>query len=271
MPPRKQPPRKRPPTKASTSKPKPDQPPAKSFVIESSQAKKYKHIKVLLVGSSKSGRTHFASTFPNPLLLNADKGLQNVGADFPVIDIDRGMHTQTVLNDILGRLYAGTLFDGTDFAKYEVKTIIWDTITALSYLLEDEVRTFPYDNKDRNDGLFVCDYNVIQTRLTRLVERYREYPAHFIVISGTSREQDENAGAIACFPSVTGRAMSPRIPELFNEVYRCQFDPKTNEWDITWLPTRDYPYLGSKCPRLIALKDKRIVNPTYPKISKYFN
>lgn len=235
-----------------------------SFKIKFTDEQSNQFSSYLFCGLSGSGRTTCAATFPEPLFINTDKGLATLN-DMHVaeISLEYGQKTSKDIIELLLMLKHGTDL----FENYIPKTVVFDTLTTFSYMLEEEIRSFPQDGKNRADGLFMGDYNIIKTRLLRTIELAKTLPMNVIFISNLSKEKDETLGAMVEAPAVSGSKLSAQIPHLFNEVYYFQYDTKLDNYVVNFKPTTKFPYCKTKNKKLKeTCITKSIVSPTAEKL-----
>lgn len=233
-------------------------------------------VKALLVGRAKTGKTTFAGTFPKPFFINTDKGMVSLkGKNIPYITIERMTEENKKNPDYLTRwldvrqilvdlkMQEGEYWEG--LASYKPETIVLDSISALSDLMEAEIICDPPDKKDRSDTLFLSDYNIIQRRMFSLIDLLRELPYHVIATSGIDVSQDE-LGRMLENPSATGNKLGPKIPHFFDEVYYHEYDKDNKVWTLTPVQSKRFPHGGSR----VGLEMKTYNNPSFDMFKKFY-
>lgn len=237
---------------------------------------KIDNIKALLVGRSGTGKTHFSGSFPKPFFINTDKGMATLmDKNIPFVTIER--MTEDNRNDenaltswkdvwdvVQGfKTKSGAIYEELKKAGYIPETIVLDSISSLSDLLEVEVIVNPPDKKDRSDTLFLSDYNIIQRRLYSILDALRELDTHVVATAGIDLSQDE-VGRMLENPAATGNKLGPRIPHFFDEVYYHSYDDKAKVWRLTPIQTSRFPHAKSR----LGLEFQPIDNPTFEKVTK---
>ena len=235
--------------------------------------KKYQWQKLLVAGMSKCGRTRFALTWPRPLILNTDKGLEAYsGQKIPVVTLDRS--DKLPISEILMRFIMMLKYREPPYDKFFPETLIIDQATSLCDLLEEEVMNFsPATNKgeERDDQLFMKDYGIIQKRFLRFMDSLRDLPCHVIMITNTTFEKDPLLEGLYETPAVTGNKMSPQIPTYFGEVYYLKYSEKLGEYIAMIKPTSRFPYSGTRYDALkAAYPEGYVTDPSYGKFIKYY-
>ena len=229
-------------------------------------------VRILLCGRAKTGKTYFAGTWPSPLFINTDKGMKTLSKDHvPSIDILHGEQAWRIMRKIIENLgeREGDYWEALVAAKYEPKTIVLDSLTSLSSLMEIEILSFPPEGenrKNRDGGLQLQDYNCIQNRLYGILRQLAELPYNIIVTASTDYLVDDSDGRLYENPSVSGNKAGPQIPHFFDDVYYFSYDRKTSKWILDPQQSLRFNHAGSR--GLIPLE--QVENPTYQKLKKYY-
>lgn len=237
-------------------------------------AVKYKRI--LLCGPSKTGKTYFAGSFPKPIIINTDKGTATLSdLHAPYFDIEwptaknksrPWLEVRKILKSMQNR--EGSYWDELVEAGYEPETVVLDSISALSDMMEEEIILYPPDGKEREETLWISDYNIIGRRLLGIVDLAKELPYNFIATAGVDRVKDD-VGAILEAPMASGNKLGPRIPHAFDDVYLTEMvggDKEDAFWSLTPLQSKRFNFSGSR----LGLPMKKFKNPTYEKLRKYY-
>jgi hypothetical protein len=161
-------------------------------------------LNTLIYGKSGSGKTPFASFYPNPYFFDFDKGMTSVR----------------------GRDVAYDTF--TSYADFEVKfaelerkcpfqTIVIDSITTMEEYCMDRAlaanhRAMPTMN----------EWNVLIADLKDLFMRATKMSTHLVVIAHEQMIQDEITGEVMIRPQIVGKKLPAQLPLWFDEVYRTQ-------------------------------------------------
>lgn len=160
---------------------------------------KDRYLNILIFGFPGAGKTVFAGTAPDPLILDIEGGtLSLAGKDLMKVDIDnyeQVKYLYQVLRSPDAMKKAG--FD------YIPKTIVIDSGTELQKkimdsVLENEKREFPQ----------LRDWGIVQAQLRKVIRYFRELPFHFIITALVDESKDETSGVILNRPSFSGKASS---------------------------------------------------------------
>jgi hypothetical protein len=168
------------------------------------------YIRVLVYGPFGSGKTRFALTWPNPLVIDTDRGLlTGRKKHIPAIRIpapqnrkDRSKVFQKVL-DILqdAKSKSGPFAEGGQFAH--VETIVLDGYTALAdaLLKESLIETGKDFTKEKPE---YDHWHILGARLDAITQIAKELPYHFVATCGTKVEKDEQSGSWLGLPDIVG-------------------------------------------------------------------
>jgi len=233
----------------------------------------YQYQKVLIAGMSKSGRTHFALTWPDPLIVNSDKGLEAYkDVHVPMITLKRS--DKVPVSEVLMKLIETMRDREGDFRKWFPKTLIVDQATSICDLMEEEVKIYsPPSQKgeERGESLFLADYKVIQQRFLRFMDALRDLPCHVVMITNTTFEKDPMLEGLYESPAVTGQKLSPQVPTYFGEVYYLKYSEKVGKYVAIIRPNSRFPYAGTRHDNLRdGLKDGFMEDPSYEKFAQFY-
>lgn len=241
-----------------------------------SDDKKQLTVKVLLCGKPKTGKTYFAGSFPKPIILNTDKGTTTLrGKHIPIVTIDRvdTMSKATLKDTAFQRMlsYADQFGEGEGdlidaLGTYEPETIVIDSLSQLSVLLEVDVLTFPPNNKERGGELQIQDYKTVQNRMLKIIDRFRELPYNIVCTSGIDLITSQDERWVEN-PMASGNKLGPQIPHHFDEVYRMMYDGKKNQWELRVAQSTRFEHSGS---RYGVPMDESFTNPTYDDLKQYY-
>jgi len=247
------------------------------------------HSSFCFCGKSKSGRTTMAASFPKPIWLDFDHGLETVSdRDDLRIKLTPGEKTSKIMQKILLNLQNKSgPFKELSADDYP-KTLIVDTGSSFSWFLEEEVKRYGEVGKSPRsgdgDGLYQGDYCVIHTRIEKIIRLSKELEMNVIWIFNIAFYEDPDYEGIFESPTVTGKKLSPGIPSFFNEVYYFKSVPIKNKessesadgllakYMMIFTPTNKFPYAGTKTKGTMVKKfpKGRVVNPTWDKIEECF-
>ena len=152
-------------------------------------------------GAPMSGKSYFASFFPNPIVLNTDgNSEQGTAPGFQIRNLrdKNGKPTQLVtkqLDDII--LALQNQAQGED----SFKTVVVDVIDDIIVMLEQAIC---WDNniKSLSDIPYGAGYTLFNTALQQLVMDLKALPMNIIYISREISITDKNTGATTFHPSL---------------------------------------------------------------------
>lgn len=152
-------------------------------------------------GAPMSGKSYFASFFPNPIVLNTDgNSEQGTAPGFQIRNLrdKNGQPTQLVtkqMDDII--LALQNQAQGED----AFKTVVVDVIDDIIVMLEQAIC---WDNgvKSLGDIPYGKGYALFNTALQQLVMDLKALPMNIIYISREISITDENTGATTYHPSL---------------------------------------------------------------------
>lgn len=224
--------------------------------------------RILLIGNSKSGRTFLSASFPKPVFINIDAGLKGLrGKEIPEISLKAGGKTHSEVYDILMAIENKTDI----FAEYMPETIVLDDFSGMSEFFETEVKY--YDRSPEHvgkDGLFLNEYNIVQCRLTDILNIIKSIRSvkYIVVICSPTLVYDPNSDGTFMYPAATGQKFSPRIPTSFGEVYACSHNTKDKVYELRTEPSKVMPFLGT---RYAGKMPETIKNPSFKKLEAIYN
>ena len=152
-------------------------------------------------GAPMSGKSYFASFFPNPIVLNTDgNSEQGTAPGFQIRNLrdKNGKPTQLVtkqLDDIILALQNQAQGEDT------FKTVVVDVIDDIIVMLEQAIC---WDNniKSLSDIPYGAGYTLFNTALQQLVMDLKALPMNIIYISREISITDKNTGATTFHPSL---------------------------------------------------------------------
>jgi hypothetical protein len=179
----------------------------------------------LLCGFPGSGKSTLAGTWPGPYFLNFDRksGAVPEGALRKTFE-----HGDDVYGMAVGILDAMSNLETRK--KHGVKTVIIDTLTAMSELME----VFVVGNRDLNPkgtlGLQIQHYGIIQHWIVEIIRRCYEVGLDIVVTAHPDEVQDED-GELVYHPAITGKKGGPKLGGKFD--------------NIIWLERNDSGFISS--------------------------
>lgn len=203
-----------------------------------------KKVKLYLYGSPMSGKTTFASEFPEPLILNTDGNIQYV--DSPYIAI----RDQVKMN---GRIketkFAWTVFkeavDEIIAGKHTFKTIVIDLIEDVY----EACRVYMYDKlgiEHESDAGYGKGYDMIKTEFLTAMKRIINSDYNIILLSHDKIEEVKlrNGTSITSFTVNLQEKIAKKLAGMVDITARVVLDDNNNRFmDFTY---NDYVFGGNR-------------------------
>ena len=200
---------------------------------------------VLTCGKNGVGKTHLFGTFPGQRLwINIDQGTRTVrNLHDPKIDI---IGYKDVWMRVLRVLWAIAEGD-PPFDKLDIHTVIIDCLTRLSTMMEIEIIDNPPDGKERNETLYLSDYNLIKNRVVKLINTVKSIPnLNLACIMNVMPEVDQEYGSVDR-PAMSGNKIGPEIPNYFDYVLYMHREKDGTFWTNV-APTKRFPWARVRYP-----------------------
>ena len=152
-------------------------------------------------GAPMSGKSYFASFFPNPIVINTDgNNEQGTAPGFQIRNlIDKnGKPTQLVTKQMDEIILA---LQNQDQGEDTFKTVVVDVIDDIIVMLEQAIC---WDNnvKSLSDIPYGAGYALFNTALQQLVMDLKALPMNIIYISRENSITDDSTGATTYHPSL---------------------------------------------------------------------
>lgn len=143
-------------------------------------------INMLLYGSPGSGKTTIAGTFPKPLYLNIEAGVNTlIGQDIDFVDIE----TWDDVKEVYNKLSSGEL---------DYESVIIDSVTELMDRRKGEIQ-------GAKDSLTIRDWGVLIEDIKQMLRRFRDLPHHVLFIFAEEEAKDQDG--LVKRPSVSGKSL----------------------------------------------------------------
>jgi adenosyl cobinamide kinase/adenosyl cobinamide phosphate guanylyltransferase len=234
-------------------------------------------LRILLVGEAGTGKTVFASTFPNAYFVDLDDGMLSVrGKDVNYISISQYETNDPDFDEIIKDLpkpKGGKRHQElSTFEKAQVviehwannlkagDTLVIDSLTfysqaAFDYIIETEK---PKDNR--------MAYGAAQKLISATLDLIRTRPCNIILIAHKKIKTDENGNVVEITPQTVGNALANILPSHFDEVWRMEVElKKKGGEDHKTYVMHTCPTRKEKGKSRLRLPD-RIEEPSYEKI-----
>ena len=152
-------------------------------------------------GAPMSGKSYFASFFPNPIVLNTDgNSEQGTAPGFQIRNLrdKNGKPTQLVTKQMDEIILA---LQNQDQGEDTFKTVVVDVIDDIIVMLEQAIC---WDNnvKSLSDIPYGAGYALFNTALQQLVMDLKALPMNIIYISRENSITDDSTGATTYHPSL---------------------------------------------------------------------
>ena len=186
-------------------------------------------MKVLLIGKSRTGKTTWAATAPNPGIAACETG--HGGGLLSVMRSGVDFFEPQSLEDI-DALASGHVFR-------DKETLVLDSLSAMARtLVKDYALKIPRrgaNSPKREQGVpELDDYGVMAEITRRILDALINLDKHIVVTALEKTEKNEDGAAIACGPDLPGQ-MFLAAPAMFDAVFylktrkafKVPADPKT--------------------------------------------
>jgi hypothetical protein len=149
-----------------------------------------RHLKVLLQGPPKSGKTTFLTTAPNVVVAAVEAGLMSIAhLDVPYVDVDRTdklQSLQLVLGDDALRAQAAQHLGLPD-----IETVAIDTLDAWQEVLKKEIL-----KENKRTAFQRDDWGTLKERMAVVLKAFVALPVNVIFTVHTTTTQDEESKMI---------------------------------------------------------------------------
>lgn len=157
-----------------------------------------KRRKVLVYGEPGTGKTVFAATAPNPLIVDIERGTTSL-TNHPELSSTAVMEFRSVgqLELLIAKLAEGAL------PEYE--TVVIDSFSELQKRdLDDILATAAKQDASRNKFLPTGpDYNINTEHMRRIASSLRDLDRNVIVTCHVKEEKDDSTGRLLVRPNLT--------------------------------------------------------------------
>lgn len=222
-------------------------------------------IRGLLVGPSGAGKTHLCGTFPSPYIVDCDKGLATLrDKHLPFFTIEAYTKAYHVVLEIM----KAVKMQAAPFDSLKVETLVVDSLTSLSDLMELELVKYPREAsaEANKEVMSLPDFRVHRRRILNLVRYAQDLPVHVLFTANLKTDKDEITGSLIQVPSVAGAQLPTEMTALFDEVYYMEYDSKEQEYNLY---TKGFRWFKQGKTRF-ALPEK-ISDPSWEVLSKAYS
>ena len=184
-------------------------------------------IRLLLYGATGAGKTKLASTFPNPLFIDTDKGGKTLKKlKIPNVKLTRGNKTYDELMDILHKIK-----EKEAPFNFPIDTVVFDSFTSLAKFLIVDILKYPrilgkVSKEITKAKVEWDDYTVLSAELETIMKYIQDMGLHIVGTCGDKLEKDEVTGAFIGLPDILG-GFRNAIGYEFDEMYYMEVRKKS--------------------------------------------
>lgn len=205
---------------------------------------KLTHLKVMVWGDAKSGKTVFASTFPRPFFFDIDIGMLSLAGK----DIEYESY------DGSSRGYEKFRKDLPLIAKRDdIDTLVIDSLSTLHPLMMDSIQklqgTWPGIPQ-------IKEYGVQVVLMRRFLFELVRYNKHVVLTGHEQVFQDETTKEVFILPLIVGKKMPKQLGLWFDEFYHMEAIPTKEGMDYKVRTKKTNKYnCGSRIGNLDELEE----------------
>ena len=193
--------------------------------IQKSSDTKTKYVKMLVYGAAGIGKTVFAATAPNPLILDVEGGLMSIAdKDIDYIPIKVWNDIQEAFMEIVS-------------GKIPNETIVIDSLTECSKKSMDALLGAVISGQITAQAEKVIpnqhDWLMNIEEVRRLTRAFRDLPKHIIMTCLQRDEKNELSGGITRKPAVSAKSLADDIVGYFDIVGYMEADKEGNRFILT--------------------------------------
>lgn len=181
------------------------------------EEEKIPKLKVLVLGDYGTGKSHFASTFPEPIFLfDFDRGrITYSGKKVFVPDYFINQTPPEQVFSLMEKDLDKLLNQNHEAGNFE--TIVVDSLTTLmkeAMSLALKKKPLPPDSPP----IWNVHYPLVKVYVDKILDKIRRLQTHVVVLAHVDYQRNDLTGEIIATPSVTGN-LKTYIPAIFDEVY----------------------------------------------------
>ena len=227
-------------------------------------------VNVFAYGPPGSGKSYFASTFPDPFFIDTDQNTLTVKSrvadgeipDFPILQTTDWRTVLEILTDPTNRLV--NLFRGTKWDGYEPKSLVLDTLSTLEGYIFDEI----IDQANTSAKVSQNTWNTLKRRMMAITRAAWNLPLNTVLLAHdqSGREKSADMGKKEAGPMLTGQ-MVKQVPaqcDIF-----LYFEARANIGSMDYV-AHTRPTLDGMPARVngieLSVEHGVMVNPTYAKL-----
>jgi len=170
---------------------------------------KLTHLKVLVWGEAKSGKTMFASTFPRPFFFDLDNGMLTLAG--------KNIEYETYSGD---KGYRQFRLDLPKVAERDdIDTLVVDSLSSMHNFMMEEIQklsgTYPGTPQIQEYGLQIV-------KIRKFLYELVDYKKHVVLIGHEQIWQDAVTKETFILPLVVGKTLPNRLGNWFDEFYHME-------------------------------------------------
>lgn len=230
--------------------------------MEKQKDKTVPKISVLAYGKAGSGKSILASTFPKPLIIDADGGhkVYESSGVFKDAKYVRGSQCLIALQKAIKQIKEGT---------NEFETLVIDSLTALENKAVSQFKGLNSENWDTNlytnrgHKLNYDSWGAISGSTIALLSELRDYPVNVVIITQISVHND--AGREKYYPELVGKGQNESLHFADIVAYMEKVEDTNGVARLLHLSSTENDSFQAKA-RSVQGYLKPIKNPTYKKL-----
>ena len=209
-------------------------------------------IRFMVYGESGSGKTVFASTWPDPIFLDLDDGMASIDRPVSRIEITNWQQLQEAY------LYLA-------YSKHPYRTVVVDSLNESQWQsMQHVINNFPAIRRAYDNLPSMSDYGKALDDFDKFIRYIKSLPLNVVFIAQLAKREDPEEMAQ---PQFTGKATAQNVSRMMDVIgylYKAEspepVKPRIMTFDASRYVAKDR---SGKLP-------PEIDNPTYAKLSAYW-
>lgn len=230
--------------------------------MDKKESKELPKISMLVYGKAGSGKSILASTFPKPLIIDADGGhkVYESSGVFKDAKYVRGNLCLAALQKAIKQIKEG---------NNEFETLVIDSLTALENKAVSQFKGLNSDNWDTNlytnrgHKLNYDSWGAISGSTIALLSELRDYPVNVVIITQVSNQSD--SGKEKYYPELVGKGQNESLHFADIVAYMEKIEDTNGIARLLHLSSTENDAFQAKA-RSVQGYLKPIKNPTYKKL-----
>jgi hypothetical protein len=212
------------------------------------------HTKILIYGESGTGKTRFASTFPNVIFADIDKGMSSVTEQVARVDINNLKDMKALHAFLQG-------------SEHDYETVVIDTLNEMQRVaMQATVEDFPMIRRSYEDLPSMSDYGKMLHDFIEMTRKFILLPMRVVLLGQVITRQFETD---VLQPQLVGKNSAREVArkmDVIGYIYKGEKEDENHKklseisFDATEFVTKDRSF------RLPAM----LVEPTYQRMADYW-